>query len=61
MAHDDTIILPNTLSYGGSTGPRALNDVVHNAGGFRKTNRIWSQYLRRFIISEDAQIGRAHV
>lgn len=51
MAHDDAIIFPNTLSYGGSTGPRSRTDVVHNAGGFRKTNRIWSQYLRRFQIT----------
>ncbi len=51
MAHDDTIIFPNTLVYGGSTGPRSKTNVVHNAGGFRKTNRIWSQYLRRFNIT----------
>ncbi len=51
MAHDDTIIFPNTLVYGGTTGPRSKTNVVHNAGGFRKTNRIWSQYLRRFNIT----------
>ncbi len=50
MAHDDTIIFPNTLRYGGTTGPRSKTSVVHNAGGFRKTNRIWAQYLRRFNI-----------
>lgn len=50
MAHDDTIIFPNTLVYGGTTGPRTKTNVVHNSGGFRKTNRIWSQYLRRFQI-----------
>ncbi len=55
MAHDDTIIFPNTLSYGGTTGPRSLTDITINAGGFRKTNRIRSQYLRKFSISQNAR------
>ncbi len=48
MVHHPDVIIPATISYGSSSGPKALTDIVHNAGGFRKTNRLWKNYLRRF-------------
>ncbi len=48
MAHHPDIIIPPSISYGSSTGPTSLTDQVINTGGFRKTNQIWSQYVREF-------------
>ncbi len=48
MAHFPDIIIPGTISYGSSTGPTSLTDIVTNVGGFRKTNRFWDQFLRAF-------------
>lgn len=50
MAHDDTIILPATYSYGANLGPGILVDVVTNTGGFRKTNQLQSQFTRKYQI-----------
>lgn len=48
MAHYDNVVLPLSLSFGTSTGPKTSTDVSFTDSGFRKANRRWSQHLRRF-------------
>ncbi len=48
MAHFDNVILPPSLSFGTTTGPKTSTDVSFTDSGFRKANRRWSQHLRRF-------------
>jgi uncharacterized protein (TIGR02217 family) len=48
MAHYDNVILPLSLSFGTTTGPKTSTDVSFTDSGFRKANRRWSQHLRRF-------------
>ena len=48
MAHFDNVILPLSLSFGTTTGPKTSTDVSFTDSGFRKANRRWSQHLRRF-------------
>lgn len=48
MAHFDNVILPLSLSFGTTAGPKTSTDVSFTDSGFRKANRRWSQHLRRF-------------
>ena len=48
MAHYDNVILPLSLSFGTTTGPKTSTVVSFTDSGFRKANRRWSQHLRRF-------------
>jgi len=60
MAHHDDIILASSdlaenPSFGSAGGPRVELDVIHLGSGFRKTNRRWSQHLRRYALRWDAR------
>lgn len=50
MAHDDTIILPASYSYGANLGPGILVDVVTGTAGFRKTNVMQTSFTRTYQI-----------
>ena len=51
MAHHDFEFLPRNITYGSSSGPEVLADVVTTTSGYRHTNRLWDQYLRRLSLS----------
>lgn len=55
MAHHDFELLPRNIAYGYSSGPEALADVVTTTAGYRHTNRIWDQYLRRLTLSANSR------
>jgi uncharacterized protein (TIGR02217 family) len=59
MAHDDTIILPASYSYGANIGPGILVDVVTNTGGFRKTNLMQTQFTRSYQIGYNVRSPEA--
>ncbi len=50
MAHDDTMILPESYSYGANLGPGILVDVVTGTAGFRKTNVMQKFFTRHYQI-----------
>lgn len=51
MAHHNFELLPRDIAYGSVSGPEALADIITTTSGFRHTNRLWDQYLRRLTIS----------
>ncbi len=51
MTHHEFEFLPRTVAYGSSFGPEALADVVTTTSGYRHTNRLWDQYLRRLTLT----------
>jgi len=55
MAHHDFELLPRNIAYGSVSGPEAHADVVTTTSGFRHTNNLWDQYLRRLTISFNAR------
>ena len=55
MAHHDFELLPRDIAYGSVSGPEAHADVVTTTSGFRHTNNLWDQYLRRLTISFNAR------
>lgn len=55
MAHHDFEFLPRTVAYGSSSGPETLADIITTTSGYRHTNRLWDQYLRRLSLSFNAR------
>lgn len=55
MAHHDFELLPRNVAYGSVSGPEALADVITTTSGYRHTNRLWDQYLRRLTVSFNAR------
>ncbi len=55
MAHHDFELLPRTIAYGPSMGPEALTDVITTTSGYRHTNNLWDQYLRRLSIEYNSR------
>ena len=55
MTHHEFEFLPRTVAYGSSFGPETLVDVITTTAGYRHTNRLWDQYLRRLTLSPVAR------
>jgi len=55
MAHHDFELLPRTIAYGSVSGPDANADVITTTSGYRHTNNLWDQYLRRLNVSFNAR------
>ncbi len=55
MAHHEFELLPRNIAYGSSSGPEANADVITTTAGYRHTNNLWDQYLRRMTISANAR------
>ena len=51
MTHHDFEFLPRNIAYGSSSGPETLADVITTTSGYRHTNLLWDQYLRRLSLS----------
>lgn len=50
MSHFDDIIIPDTIALSGQTGPSTSVEQVSLSNGFRETNLLWTQKLRRLNI-----------
>ena len=59
MAHDDTIILPASYSYGANLGPGIIVDVVTGTSGFRKTNVVQKFFTRSYQIGYKVRTPQA--
>ncbi len=55
MAHHDFELLPRTIAYGSASGPKPLADIITTTSGYRHTNTLWDQYLRRLSLSFNAR------
>lgn len=55
MTHHEFEFLPRTVAYGSSFGPETLADVITTTSGYRHTNRLWDQYLRRLTLTSVAR------
>lgn len=55
MTHHAFEFLPRTVAYGSSFGPAALADIITTTSGYRHTNRLWDQYLRRLTLTSVAR------
>lgn len=55
MAHHDFELLPRNIAYGSVSGPETSADIVTTSSGFRHTNLLWDQYLRRLTLSFNAR------
>ena len=55
MTHHEFEFLPRSVAYGSSSGPEGLADVVTTTSGYRHTNRLWDQYLRRLTLTSVAR------
>ncbi len=51
MAHHDFELLPRTVAYGHVSGPQTNADIITTTSGYRHTNNLWDQYLRRLTLS----------
>ncbi len=55
MAHHDFELLPRDIAYGSVSGPMAHADVVTTTSGYRHTNNLQDQYLRKLTLSFNAR------
>lgn len=55
MTHHDFELLPRDIAYGSISGPEASADIVTTTSGYRHTNNLWDQYLRRLTLSFNAR------
>ena len=55
MAHHEFELLPRNIASGSSSGPKPLADIITTTSGYRHTNNLWDQYLRRLSLSFNAR------
>ncbi len=55
MAHHDFELLPRTIAYGSASAPKPHADISTTPSGYRHTNTLWEQYLRRLSLSFSAR------
>lgn len=51
MAHFDDVILPDSFAFDAAMGPSKNNQVLFRPNGFRKTNVLMAQFIRKFRIA----------
>lgn len=56
MTHHDFELLPRNVAYGHVSGPQTNADIVTTTSGYRHTNNLWDQYIRRLTLSFNSRI-----